>query len=140
VHRPTSRPPAPLKAAAASSGSGRLHTKPSSPPPPLAPTLAHQPSLVPCIKPPSPVQQSRRPPPMAASAPPIAGPLPAPTKHRNRAPRTRRTFSRPRPAGHGRRLAGFWPDLRRPAPRDPITSPQIFPGVHLRSKGISVTL
>jgi hypothetical protein len=49
-------------------------------------------------------------------------------------------FPRPRPAGHGRRLAGFWPDRRRPAPEHPIASPQNFPGVHLRNKGISVTL
>jgi hypothetical protein len=108
-----SRPPAPLMAAAASSGSGRLHAKPSSPPPSLAPTLAHQPSLDPCIEPPPPVSQSRRPPPLAAGAP-LAGLLPAPTKPRNRPPRTRGSIparARPVPAGgspeFGRTAAGW---------------------------------
>jgi hypothetical protein len=132
-------PPAPLMEAAASSGLRPAAHPTETPSTSPAHVIAHQTSLVPCIEPPSPVQQSRRPPPLGAGAP-LAGPLPAPTKHRNRTPRTRRTFSRQRPAGPGHRLAGFWPDRRRPVPRDPIASPQIFPGVHLRNKGIYVTL
>jgi hypothetical protein len=68
-------------------------------------------------------------------------------------PRRRRSFAealapaaasaplrRPRPVGHGRRFAGFWRDRRRLAPKDSIASSQFFPGTHMRSKGILVTL
>jgi hypothetical protein len=123
VHRPPSRPPAPLKETAASSGSGRLHTKSISPPPSLAPTVARRRTRLPHRAATSPAQRSRRPPPLAAGAP-LAGPLPAPTKHRNQPPGTRGSFparARPVPAAcspeFGRIAAGRCPGTQLRAPK-----------------------
>jgi hypothetical protein len=112
---------------------------PTTPAPPLAPNEARRSPLAAVL---APLHRSRvyrdwqRP-----SAPQdLAGDASTPSKPENRTPRTHRPFPRPRPAGHGRRFAGFWPDQRRPTPKDSIASPQIIPGAHLRSNGIPVTL
>jgi hypothetical protein len=76
--------------------------------------------------------------PLCRARPPVV-PLPQ-SSTGIESPRDLRAVPRPRPAGHGHRVAGFWPDRRRPAPKDSIASPQIFPGTHPRSKGIPVTL
>jgi hypothetical protein len=134
-----SRPPAPLRSSAASFGSGRLHAKPSSPPPSPTPTLTLQPPLDPCIE--SPTAGT------AAAAATAAGrrrptspALPLPTRAQESAPKDPRVDSRPRPAGCGRRFAGIWPDRCRPVPGDDIARFVIFLGSFVQSKGMVVNL
>jgi hypothetical protein len=124
-----------LKAAAGSSGSGRLRTKSISPPPSPAPTLARRRTRLPHRAATLPAQWSRRPSPLAANAPPPRRPSPYPNPAPESIPRDPRVVHRPRPAGPGRRFAGIWPDRRRPAPRDPIASPQVSAGSKPRTKG-----
>jgi hypothetical protein len=79
-------------------------------------------------------QRSRRPPPLAAGAPPRR-PSPGPNQALESTPRDPRVVPRPRLAGPGRRFAEIWPDRRRPASRDPIASPQVSAGSKPRTKG-----
>jgi hypothetical protein len=97
-------------------------SRPTTPAPPLAPTQARRSPLAAVV---APLRRSRAYRGWQRPSPPqdLTGDACAPSKPENRAPRTRRPFPRPRPAGHGRRFAGFWPDWRRPAPKDSIVSP-----------------
>jgi hypothetical protein len=124
----TEPPAAPLQAATASSMSDRLHPPKSSAfPPPLAPTIARRRARRPRGAPPHRHSRPRRPPRLAAGAPPRR-PLPGPSEHENRPPGTQGpspTRARPAPAGG-------WPEFGRTAagqrPGTTLQVPESFQG------------
>jgi hypothetical protein len=126
------RPPAPLRAAVASSGSGRLHAKPSSPPAFPTPTLTHQPPLDPCIEPPT-TGTAVAAATTAGHRHPTSPALPLPNRAQESTPRTRGSIparTRPVPAAGSPEFAG--PPLA--SARDDIARFVIFQGSFVQSK------
>jgi hypothetical protein len=82
---------------------------------------------------------SRRTPP-ARAVEPRRRPPPSPNRLQESSLGDLTAAYRPRPADPRRRLAGIWPEPRRPTPKGHIAKPQLIPGRFVQGEGIFMNL